>query len=166
VAFAWENFSVNELHLKTRFFSQIILISVTSVIETTRQYDTTMATDPKDNYITSVVFSIHDEVGALQQVLAVIKKHDLNMSRIESRPSTTREFDYDFFVDFSGADMARVMDFTDELRKNHRGEVISVKTTNLEATTSKSKRCIFTFPKLEASNRFFHENYARSSCIQ
>jgi phenylalanine-4-hydroxylase len=97
-----------------------------------------MATDPKDNYITSVVFSIHDEVGALQQVLAVIKKHDLNMSRIESRPSTTREFDYDFFVDFSGADMARVMDFTDELRKNHRGEVISVKTTNLEATTSKS----------------------------
>ena len=104
--------------------------------------------DPKETFITSVVFCIHDEVGALQVVLGVISKHNLNMTRIESRPSTTREFDYDFFVDFSGADMQKVMEFTDELRRNHLGEIISIKTTNIEATTSKSKVLFSTFTKI------------------
>ena len=109
--------------------------------------------DPKETFITSVVFCIHDEVGALQVVLGVISKHNLNMTRIESRPSTTREFDYDFFVDFSGADMQKVMEFPDELRRNHLGEIISIKTTNIEATTSKSK-VLFSTP-LRRSDNFF-----------
>jgi prephenate dehydratase len=38
---------------------------------------------------TSLVFSIPDEVGALENVLKEIKSFKLSMTRIESRPSKT-----------------------------------------------------------------------------
>lgn len=44
------------------------------------------------------------QVGGLQEVLDVVRKHQLNMKRIESRPSKTPKWDYDFFVDFAAAD--------------------------------------------------------------
>jgi len=52
---------------------------------------------------TSFIFSIPDEVGALESVLRFIKELNLSMTRIESRPSKTEAFDYDIFVDFSNA---------------------------------------------------------------
>jgi len=51
---------------------------------------------------TSVMFSIKDEVGALHDMLVPAKRHGINMTRIESRPSRTRAWDYCFFVDFNG----------------------------------------------------------------
>lgn len=51
---------------------------------------------------TSVLFSVKDEVGALMKVLDRFSKHCLNLSKIESRPSRTKAWEYVFFVDIGG----------------------------------------------------------------
>lgn len=51
---------------------------------------------------TSVMFSIKDKVGALYEILLPFKKNRINMTKIESRPSKQRLWDYFFFVDFLG----------------------------------------------------------------
>jgi len=47
---------------------------------------------------TCIQFSIRDRVGALNSVLSVISNHQLDMTKIESRPSAIAQC-YDFFVD-------------------------------------------------------------------
>jgi len=69
------------------------------------------------NPTTSLLFSIGDKVGGLQEALAVIKKYDLNMSRIESRPSKTANWDYDFFVDFENASQDVINNLIEELKR-------------------------------------------------
>jgi len=61
-------------------------------------------TEPKPtrNDKTSVVFSIKDKVGALHDILATFKKNGINLTKIESRPSKKRIWDYYFFVDMKG----------------------------------------------------------------
>jgi len=51
---------------------------------------------------TSLMFSIPDKVGALHRALAPIRRHKLNMTKIESRPSKRRAWEYFFFVDVDG----------------------------------------------------------------
>ena len=51
---------------------------------------------------TSMVVSIKDKVGALYEMLLPIKKSGINMTKIESRPSKKRAWDYYFFIDFQG----------------------------------------------------------------
>jgi chorismate mutase/prephenate dehydratase len=51
---------------------------------------------------TSVLFSTAHKAGALVDVLEVFKKYEVNLTNIESRPSKKREWEYYFFVDFSG----------------------------------------------------------------
>jgi len=51
---------------------------------------------------TSIVFSIKDKVGALYEMLAPFKKHHINLTKIESRPSKKKAWDYYFFVDLEG----------------------------------------------------------------
>ena len=51
---------------------------------------------------TSVVFSIADEVGALYRALAPFRRYKLNMTKIESRPSKRKAWEYFFFVDCDG----------------------------------------------------------------
>jgi len=41
-------------------------------------------------------------VGALHDVLTLFKKHKINMTRIESRPTKKKVWQYVFFVDFLG----------------------------------------------------------------
>ena len=48
------------------------------------------------------MFSIKDEVGALCEMLLPFKGHNINLTRIESRPSRRRPWDYNFFVDLEG----------------------------------------------------------------
>jgi len=50
---------------------------------------------------TSLLFSVKDKVGALHDVLAVFKSNKVNLTRIESRPSRKKAWDYYFFVDCS-----------------------------------------------------------------
>jgi chorismate mutase/prephenate dehydratase len=51
---------------------------------------------------TSILFSIKDKVGVLHEMLMPFKKYGINLTKIESRPSKKRAWDYFFFVDFKG----------------------------------------------------------------
>jgi chorismate mutase/prephenate dehydratase len=51
---------------------------------------------------TAILFSTAHKAGALADVLNVLKKYDINLTNIESRPSKKREWEYYFFVDFIG----------------------------------------------------------------
>ncbi len=47
----------------------------------------------------SLVFSTPDRPGALSECLTVFAKHDLNMTKLESRPIPGRPWEYRFYVD-------------------------------------------------------------------
>ncbi len=51
---------------------------------------------------TTVMFSIKDRVGALHDMLIPFKNHSINLTKIESRPSKIKAWQYVFFIDFSG----------------------------------------------------------------
>ncbi|MCM8796872.1 MAG: prephenate dehydratase [Candidatus Omnitrophica bacterium] len=51
---------------------------------------------------TSILFSIKDRVGALHDMLVPFKKYGINLTKIESRPSKRKAWDYYFFVDMEG----------------------------------------------------------------
>ena len=51
---------------------------------------------------TSIMFSITDQIGALHGALAPFRRYKLNMTKIESRPSKRRAWEYFFFVDCDG----------------------------------------------------------------
>jgi chorismate mutase/prephenate dehydratase len=51
---------------------------------------------------TTLVFSVRDGRGALRRVLELFDGHEINLSRIESRPSRQKAWDYVFLVDLEG----------------------------------------------------------------
>jgi prephenate dehydratase len=52
---------------------------------------------------TSVVFSMmEDKPGGLYHILEIFAKHDINLTKIESRPSKEKLGNYIFFIDFEG----------------------------------------------------------------
>jgi len=51
---------------------------------------------------TSLVFSIKDRVGALHDMLVPFRRYRINLTKIESRPSRRKAWDYYFFVDLEG----------------------------------------------------------------
>lgn len=51
---------------------------------------------------TSILFSIKDRVGALHDMLIPFKKNGINLTKIESRPTKKKAWEYIFFVDFVG----------------------------------------------------------------
>jgi chorismate mutase/prephenate dehydratase len=63
---------------------------------------------------TSIMFSIRHKAGALSDVLKTFAAHKLNLTRIESRPSRQRAWEYVFFVDLEGhsedVDVARALE--------------------------------------------------------
>lgn len=51
---------------------------------------------------TSIVFSVRDEPGALGRIVGAFGRRGINMTRIESRPTRSAAWEYNFFVDFEG----------------------------------------------------------------
>jgi len=51
---------------------------------------------------TAILFSLRHEPGALHKVLEPLARRNINMTRIESRPMKTRNWEYLFFVDLEG----------------------------------------------------------------
>ena len=51
---------------------------------------------------TSVVILVKDEPGALSRLLHPFTVHKINLTRIESRPSKRRAWEYNFFLDIEG----------------------------------------------------------------
>jgi len=64
----------------------------------------------------SIKFSLADTPGALQDALAFFTRNQINMTRLETRPSK-RTSDYDFYIDFIGQpDQANVKALLAELQ--------------------------------------------------
>ena len=60
-------------------------------------------TAPTGNDKTSIIFSIYeDHPGALYNILGIFEKYNINLTKIESRPSKQGLGKYLFFVDFYG----------------------------------------------------------------
>jgi len=73
---------------------------------------------PSGSDKTSVMFSVKDSPGALHAILSSFKKYDINLSKIESRPSKKGLWDYYFFADMEGhRDMPSVKKSLTELTK-------------------------------------------------
>ena len=51
---------------------------------------------------TSLLFSVKDRVGALHDMLLPFKREKINLTKIESRPSKRKLWEYYFFVDLEG----------------------------------------------------------------
>ena len=57
---------------------------------------------PSGNDRTSVLFAMPSTPGALVNMLACFADHEVNMTKIESRPSRQGIWEYVFFVDIAG----------------------------------------------------------------
>ena len=69
-------------------------------------------------YRTSLVLSLPDKVGALKNALRSFSEREINLCKIESRPSRLKAWDYYFFVDFIGhREENRVTEVIGELEK-------------------------------------------------
>jgi prephenate dehydratase len=70
--------------------------------------------DPPALRRTTLVVAVRNEPGTLLAVLRVIAAHDLNMRKLESRPSRERAWEYVFWIDLDGdvadAEMAAALD--------------------------------------------------------
>ena len=51
---------------------------------------------------TSLMVSISDKVGALHHALAAFRRYKINLTKIESRPSKRKAWEYFFFIDCDG----------------------------------------------------------------
>ena len=66
---------------------------------------------------TSILFASRDEVGALHLMLEPFARHQVNLTKIESRPVKTKAWEYIFFLDMEGHITAGpVAKAVDELR--------------------------------------------------
>lgn len=74
---------------------------------------------PTGNDRTSILFSIHDKPGSLVNALKSFDQFHINMSKIESRPSKQKDWEYIFYVDLAGhCDDAKVADALAELGRH------------------------------------------------
>jgi len=51
---------------------------------------------------TSIIFSIKHEPGSLHRIIEKFHKNSVNLTKIESRPTKTNTWEYNFYVDFEG----------------------------------------------------------------
>ena len=56
----------------------------------------------KHNHKTTIIFSVEDKANSLVNILSVFGKYQINLTKIESRPSRDRAWNYLFFIDFEG----------------------------------------------------------------
>ncbi len=57
---------------------------------------------PSGNDKTSVVFSVKHRPGALYEFLKELAIRNINLTKLESRPTRQKPWDYNFYLDFEG----------------------------------------------------------------
>ena len=68
---------------------------------------------------TSLVMSVRHTEGALLAALSVMHEHQINMTKLESRPRPGRPWEYFFYIDFEGdANSPAVSAMLDSLRRH------------------------------------------------
>ena len=67
---------------------------------------------------TSIIFETKNKPGALYKILGLFSLTDINLTKIESRPTRTKLGDYMFFVDIEGSieteNIKKVLEFVEE----------------------------------------------------
>src|SRR5437763_10604211 len=58
--------------------------------------------EPTNNDRTSIIFSIKHIPGALFSILEEFARREINLTKIESRPTKEAPWEYNFYVDFEG----------------------------------------------------------------
>ena len=68
---------------------------------------------------TSIIFSIRHTPGALYSVLEKFYSNKINLTKIESRPTKTTPWEYNFYVDLEGnKDESNIRDALEKIRPN------------------------------------------------
>ena len=68
---------------------------------------------------TSILIGLKDTPGSLHDALLPFKKYQINLTKIESRPSKQKAWEYLFFIDFEGhTSDAKVQSALEELRSS------------------------------------------------
>jgi len=57
---------------------------------------------PSGNDKTSIVFSVKHKPGALYEFLKELAARNINLTKLESRPTRQKPWDYNFYLDFEG----------------------------------------------------------------
>jgi chorismate mutase / prephenate dehydratase len=96
---------------------------------------------------TTVAFAVHDARGALLRVLDVFERNAINLTRIESRPSRQKAWDYVFLADLEG----------------HREDANVAAAMAVLAASCPMFRCLGSYPKHVASQESFHKPNANIS---
>ncbi|MCL2334897.1 MAG: prephenate dehydratase [Endomicrobia bacterium] len=78
-----------------------------------------IAAKPTGKDKTSLAFMIKDRVGALYDILKTFKSNKINLTKIESRPTKKKAWEYVFFVDLEGhIEEAKTAKAVNELKKH------------------------------------------------
>ena len=68
---------------------------------------------------TSIIFSIKHEPGSLYRIIESFHKNNVNLTKIESRPTKTNTWEYNFYVDFEGhAKNPQIAEMLDKIKQD------------------------------------------------
>ncbi|MFQ5497656.1 MAG: prephenate dehydratase [Nitrosopumilus sp.] len=72
-----------------------------------------------DNDKTSIIFSIKHEPGSLFRIIENFHKNNVNLTKIESRPTKTNTWEYNFYVDFEGhKENPQIIEILDKIKQD------------------------------------------------
>lgn len=71
-----------------------------------------------ENDKTSIIFSIKHEPGSLHRIIENFYKNNVNLTKIESRPTRTNIWEYNFYVDFEGHEKnSQISEMLDKIKQ-------------------------------------------------
>lgn len=72
-----------------------------------------------ENDKTSIIFSIKHEPGSLFRIIENFHKNNVNLTKIESRPTKANTWEYNFYVDFEGhQNNSEILKMLDTIKKD------------------------------------------------
>ncbi len=68
---------------------------------------------------TSIIFSIKHEPGSLYRIIENFHNNNINLTKIESRPTKENTWEYNFYVDFEGhSEDSRISEMLDKIKQD------------------------------------------------